>query len=208
MRKWAGRLYLWVRAQGRLVACRYEFGNDILLNLSRTNSNATSSMDPSLILLSCTKVLYSCILQCFLYTFLSTYLCLPFISLYSILICVLDCRPFEDKNYVTFTFVSSQCLAFPSQWLCLSVFVCVSHSVVSNSVTPWVVAQQAPLSMAFSRQEYGSGLPFCSPGDLPSPRIEPGSLALQADSLSSEVPRPFCIWNTMWHWLNSLINLL
>ena len=45
---------------------------------------------------------------------------------------------------------------------------------------------QAPLSMGFSRQEYWSGLPFPSPGDLPDPGIEPGSPALQADSLSSE----------------------
>ena len=36
-------------------------------------------------------------------------------------------------------------------------------------VTPWVVAHQAPLSMRFSRQEYWSGLPFPSPGDLPNP---------------------------------------
>ena len=47
---------------------------------------------------------------------------------------------------------------------------------------------QAPLSMGFSRQEYWSGLPFTSPGDLSNPGIEPGSLALQADSLPSEPP--------------------
>ena len=45
------------------------------------------------------------------------------------------------------------------------------------------VAHQAPLSMGFSRQEYWSGLPYPSPGDLPDPGIEPGSPALQADSL-------------------------
>ena len=50
---------------------------------------------------------------------------------------------------------------------------------------PWTVACQAPLSMEFSRQEYWSGLPFPSPGDLPDPGIEPGSPALQADSLPS-----------------------
>ena len=44
-------------------------------------------------------------------------------------------------------------------------------------VTPWTVASQAPLSMGFSRQEYWSGLPFPSPGDLPNPRIKPGSPA-------------------------------
>ena len=39
-----------------------------------------------------------------------------------------------------------------------------------------------------SRQEYWSGLPFPSPGDLPDPGIEPGSLALEADALTSEPP--------------------
>ena len=41
-------------------------------------------------------------------------------------------------------------------------------------MTPWTVAYQAPPSMGFSRQEYWSGLPFPSPGDLPNPGIEPG----------------------------------
>ena len=49
-------------------------------------------------------------------------------------------------------------------------------------VTPWTVAQQAPLSVEFSRQEYWSGLPCPSPGDLPNPGIKPRSPALQADS--------------------------
>ena len=59
---------------------------------------------------------------------------------------------------------------------------------MSNSATPRPVACQAPLSMRFSRQEYWSGLPFPSPGDLPDPGIQPGPLALQADSLPSEPP--------------------
>ena len=50
-------------------------------------------------------------------------------------------------------------------------------------VIPWIVGCQAPLSMEFSRQEYWSGLPFSTPGDLPDPGIEPISPALQADSL-------------------------
>ena len=50
------------------------------------------------------------------------------------------------------------------------------------------MACQAPLSMGFSRQEYGSGLPFPSPGDLPNPGIDPGFPTLQADSLTSEPP--------------------
>ena len=53
---------------------------------------------------------------------------------------------------------------------------------------PWTVAYQAPLSMEFSRQEYWSGLPFPSPGDLSDPGIEPKSPALQADTLPSEPP--------------------
>ena len=57
---------------------------------------------------------------------------------------------------------------------------------MSDSVTPWTVAYQAPPSMGFSRQEYWSGLPFPSPGDLPYPGIKPGSPALEADTLTSE----------------------
>ena len=53
--------------------------------------------------------------------------------------------------------------------------------------TPWTVAHEDPLSMEFSRQEYWSGLPFPSPGDLQSPGIKPGSPALQADSLLTEL---------------------
>ena len=55
--------------------------------------------------------------------------------------------------------------------------------------TPWTVAYKAPPSMGFSRQEYWSGLPFHSPGDLPNPRTESGSPTLQADALWSELPR-------------------
>ena len=50
-----------------------------------------------------------------------------------------------------------------------------SHSVVSDSATPWTVTHQAPLSMEFSRQEYCSGLPFSPPGCLPDPGIKPTS---------------------------------
>ena len=53
----------------------------------------------------------------------------------------------------------------------------------------WTVAYQAPPSMGFSRQEYWSGLPFPSPGDLRHPEIELRSRALQADALPSEPPR-------------------
>ena len=61
-----------------------------------------------------------------------------------------------------------------------------SLSRVGLFATPWTVTYQAPRSMGFSRQEYWSGLPFPSPGDLPNPGIEPGSPALQTDALPSE----------------------
>ena len=64
-----------------------------------------------------------------------------------------------------------------------------SHQVMSNSSQhPWTIARQTPPSMGFPRQEYWSGLPFSSPGDLPDPGIEPRSPALQVDSLLSEPP--------------------
>ena len=71
--------------------------------------------------------------------------------------------------------------------LCVKVKVIVAQSclTVCNACA---VAHQTPLSMGFSRQEYWSGLPFSSPGDLPNPGIEPGSPALQADALPSEQP--------------------
>ena len=59
----------------------------------------------------------------------------------------------------------------------------LSISHVRIFVTPWTLLHQIPLSMAFSRQEYWSELPFTSPGDLPDQGMEPGSSALQADSL-------------------------
>ena len=63
-----------------------------------------------------------------------------------------------------------------------------SLSRIRLFATPWTVAYQAPLSVEFSRQEYWSGLPYPCPGDLPNPRIEPRSPALQADTLPSEPP--------------------
>ena len=57
-----------------------------------------------------------------------------------------------------------------------------SLSSVQIFATPWTVTCQDPLCMGFYRQEYWSGLPFPSPGDLPNPGIELGCPALQADS--------------------------
>ena len=57
-----------------------------------------------------------------------------------------------------------------------------SLSRVQLFATPWTVAYQAPLSTGFSRQQYWSGLPFPSPGDLPDPGIQPGSPTLYTDA--------------------------
>ena len=66
------------------------------------------------------------------------------------------------------------------------VCICFSRSAALISATPRTVTHQAPLSMEFFRQEYWSGLPFPSSGDLPNPGTELRSPALQADSLPSE----------------------
>ena len=63
-----------------------------------------------------------------------------------------------------------------------------SLSCVRLFATLWTVAYQASPSMGFFRQEYWSGLPFPSPGDLPDPGIKPRSPALEADALTSEPP--------------------
>ena len=83
---------------------------------------------------------------------------------------------------------------------CLN-FCCTANydlSRVRLFETPWTVACQAPLSMGFPRQEYWSGLPFPSPGDLPNPGIEhvpPMSPSLQADSLPTEPSeKPMCTY--------------
>ena len=60
-----------------------------------------------------------------------------------------------------------------------------SLSHVWLAVILWTVACKASPSVGFSRQEYWSGLPFPSPGDLPDPGIEPGAPALEADALTS-----------------------
>ena len=63
-----------------------------------------------------------------------------------------------------------------------------SLSRVPPLATPRTAAYQAPPSMGFSRQDYWSGLPFPSPGNLPDPGIEPWSPAVEADALTSEPP--------------------
>ena len=76
------------------------------------------------------------------------------------------------------------CVFLPKVYLLL--FSC---EVVSNSfATPLNVARQTLLSMGFPRQEYWSGLPFPSPGDLPDPGIEPTSSALAGRFFNNELP--------------------
>ena len=101
------------------------------------------------------------------------------------------CRVLTESSWQSSFTSSFQLLSLWFSWLpvlCMQSFflflytvVCASHSVVSNSLRPH------GLSMEFSRQGYWSGLPFPSPGDLPDPGIEPGSPALQADSLPAEL---------------------
>ena len=96
----------------------------------------------------------------------------------------------------------------PSQWCVLAwkfsepptvgIFMAASSLKVKVKVkslsrvwlfaTPWTVTFRDHLSMGFSRQQYWSGLPFPSPGDLPDPGIEPWYPALWADALPSEPP--------------------
>ena len=63
-------------------------------------------------------------------------------------------------------------------------------SHVQLFATSWTVAHQAPLSFGFSRQEYWSGLPFPSPGDLPYPGTEPGSPTFPALADGFFTPEP------------------
>ena len=80
---------------------------------------------------------------------------------------------------------SESALILPRSPTCLCCCCSVTQVMSHIFVTPWIVALQAPLCMGFSKQEYWSGLPFPSPGDLPDPGIELRSLALQAVSCIS-----------------------
>ena len=95
-----------------------------------------------------------------------------------------DLYPFGPRGWgrVPARPVAESCPTVPSPMACsphLGTCVCArAHSVAktwSAVCNPWSVARQAPLSMGFSRQEYWSGLPLPSPGDLPDPGMEPTS---------------------------------
>ena len=82
-------------------------------------------------------------------------------------------------------FLRSLSFHYPPKFHLLLLFTC---SVMSDSVISWTVARQARLFMGFSRQEYGSGLPFPSPGDLPDPRVRRVSPALAGRFFAAEPP--------------------
>ena len=86
--------------------------------------------------------------------------------------------------------VNFRCTAQQFSFICIYTYKGKAKSLICVwlFVTPWTEGHQAPLSMGFSRQEYWSGLPFPSPGDLPDPGTEPVSPALQADALLFEPP--------------------
>ena len=86
--------------------------------------------------------------------------------------------------------LSGKFLTTSATWKATISACVLSHiSGVQLCANPWTVAHQALQSMRFSRQKYWSGLPFPPPGDLPTPGIEPVSLALKVDSLPVEPAR-------------------
>ena len=66
--------------------------------------------------------------------------------------------------------------------------VCACSVMSDSFLIPWTAACQTPLSMGFPRQEYWSGLPFPSPGDLPDSGIESASPALGGGFFTTEPP--------------------
>ena len=103
--------------------------------------------------------------------------------------CCSSCSPRPSDHLHCTVSSPAWCLSFqPISFRCTLVYrVCYSLSHVRLFATPWTVIHQASLSMEFSRQEYWSGLPFPSPGELPNPGIEPWSPASQAISLPIEL---------------------
>ena len=93
-------------------------------------------------------------------------------------------------TFYTVSYSNSTCYTHTSSYTHPSISLTREKSLshVQLFAIPWTVAYQAPPSMGFFRQEYWSGLPFPSPGDLPNPGIEPRSPALQADILPSKPP--------------------
>ena len=83
----------------------------------------------------------------------------------------------------------------------------LNSSLAYDSVTPWMVARQAPLSTGFSRQEYFRGLPFLPPGDLPNPGTELTTLTFPASALAGRFFSTSATWKVQTKF-DFLINIL
>ena len=103
--------------------------------------------------------------------------------------------------YASLVFSYHQCSGcFVCDVMCVCVCLMnsvLSRSVMSNSLWPYGLAPQAPLSLAFSRQEYWSGLPFPSPGESSSPGMEPASPALAGGFFTTHATWEAC-WKEKW----------
>ena len=104
---------------------------------------------------------------------------------YNKYVCTQPCTCIQ--THVNFVFLN--CITFNMPTLC---GCACAFSPIWLFATLWTVARQAPLSMGFSRQNYWSGLPFPSPGDLPDPGIKTGSPALPGGFLTIWVTRKDC----------------
>ena len=111
------------------------------------------------------------------------------IKMTSNLISIWEALPMPDDALITWHMKINKTWFFPINSFNLAAHTYINKrhiqiymsEVTQSSPTlcaPWMVAYQAPLSIGFSRQEYWSGLPFPSPGDLPNPGIEPRSPTL------------------------------
>ena len=112
-------------------------------------------------------------------------------------------RGLQDGELLESDFVWPRCL---EQRLCRgrTQQVLFSHSVGSDSfAAPWTVANQAPLSLGFSRWEYWSGLPFPSPGDLPDPGMEPASPEVVGGLVATASPMKPSRYLLSSEWMNS-----
>ena len=87
-------------------------------------------------------------------------------------------NPIDKRAWRATAYESQKRHDWATKHKCICSYESVSCSVKADSVTPWTVARQAPLSMVFSRKNYWSGLPFPSLGDLPNPGMETVSTAL------------------------------
>ena len=96
---------------------------------------------------------------------------------------------FSDQNLDSLLGATVPVVFGNQMWLSLlSPIPCMHAKLLQSCLTlwtPWTIAQQAPHSMELPRQEYWSGLPFPSPGDLPDPGIKPASLMSPGISTSS-----------------------